>query len=667
MSGIAGIVRLDGQPVDSETVSAMAAALGHRGPDGCGIWIGGTVGLAHQALRVTPSSRHEQWPLVDRTGALVLVADARIDNREELARSLGLRCDDALTDAALILIAYERWGDGCAKELVGDFAFAIWDARRHRLFCARDAMGVKPFYYFSSRRVFVFASEVKALLRLPEVPREPDGEQIAAFLEWRHDDPVRTLYRGIDRLAAAHTLSAGSGSVAQRRYWQLDPEREIRLANADEYAAAFRELFTEAVRCRTRSAHPVGSTLSGGLDSSSIACTARELLAASGAPALHTFSLVFPSLSDEELRLIDERPYVDAVVDGGGIVPHFVRGDRVSPLKDMPRMLWHLDEPYFAPNLYLHWAMLGAARASGARVFLDGMDGDATVGHGFGRLTTLADSGQWDTLEAEVRAFARHRARDASYMANVHVLPYLGQMARQGRPAAWARAAFELRRRFRLPRRELLVANGLRPFAEGRRSAAARRPEATDREAQVEALGRPVYQLALEMVDKSAAAFGIEPRYPFFDRRLMEFSVSVPGEQRFADGWPRMLLRRAMAGVLPEVVRWRSDKANLSPNFHRRLRTAHRDLVRASLSEPLGSYTEVDRLRRVADRYFATEDRQSDAADGPLLFRATTLAAWLTARDAEVDDGFTPMTAAEGMNARRAEGRPRMGVSAAIT
>lgn len=669
MSGIAGIVRLDGAPVETHTVGTMAAAIGHRGPDGCGIWIGGGVGLAHRALQTTPSSRFETWPVVDTTGALVLVADARIDNREELCRSLGLRCDEALSDAALILAAYERWGNACAKELVGDFAFAIWDARARRLFCARDALGVKPFYYFSSPRVFAFASEVKALLTLPEVPREPDREQVAAFLDWRHDDRVRTLYRGIDRLAAAHTLTAGAGAVVQTRYWQLDPERELRLADGDEYATAFHELFTEAVRCRTRSVQPVGSTLSGGLDSSSIVCAARRHLSAAGAPALHTFSLVFPGLAADELRLIDERAYIDAVVAGGAVEPHFVRGDLLSPLTDLPRMLWHLDEPYFAPNLYLHWAMLGAARASGARVLLDGLDGDATVGHGFGRLSTLARAGRWDVVESEVRAFARHRALDADHMARVHVLPYLAQTAQEGHAAAWARAAFELWRRFDLPRREIVLQNGVRPFARGRRSAAARQRALTEREAQVATLSRPAYQLALEMVDKSGAAFGVEPRYPFFDRRLMEFCVAVPEDQKFADGWPRLLLRRAMTGVLPDAVRWRSDKANLSPNFQRQLRTVDRELVRGALGETLAPYTAVDRLRAAADRYFGAAGGPPSSGDGALLFRATTLAAWLAALESRNGELLPPLPPlppkADGTNSQRASWRPRMGVAAA--
>lgn len=665
MSGIAGIVRLDGTPVGEGTMYDMGAALAHRGSDGCGVWVGDDAGLVHRSFETASPAARERWPFVGASETLVLVADARIDNRDELARSLDLRRDASQSDAALILASYERWGADCPKALVGDFAFAIWDRRIRRLFCARDAMGVKPFYYVASPRFFAFASEAKALFRLREVPRDPDPQQVATFLDWRHDERVRTLYRSVDRLAAAHAMLVGPGTVVQRRYWELDTQRELHLASDEEYAAAFRELFTEAVRCRIRSVHPVGTTLSGGLDSSAIACTARRLVPA-GAPSLHAFSVVFPELPTEELRLIDERAYVDAVLAGGDLESHFVRGDHLSPLADVSRLLWHLDEPYFAPNLYLHWAMFGAARASGVRVFLDGLDGDATVGHGFGRLASLARARRWDVLESEVRAFARNRGLDAERVLDAHVLPGLADLARRGRFVAWSRGASELSRRFGLSRRRVAAQYGARPFAARLRHPRSRDGRVrTERQAQIETLSRPIYQLALEMMDKCASAFGVEPRYPFLDRRLMEFCVALPEEQKFADGWPRILLRRAMAGILPERVRWRSDKANLSPNFHRQLRAADRALVDMSLGEPLAAYLDTARLRVVADRYFRGTNHDNDAADGPLLFRATTLSAWLVAQGGDGVEVLPPFAAeAAGTSSRWVLSHPKMSVPA---
>lgn len=277
MSAIAGIYYLDGQPVDPADLGRMLETLAHRGSDRVGVWSEGHIGFGHRMLWTTPESLQEQLPLVNQTGDLAIAADARIDNRDELIAALGLmdRPSDKITDSQLILAAYEKWGDRCPEKLLGDFAFAIWDGRSQRLFCARAPMGVKPFYYYRSSRLFVFASEIKALLCLVEVPRLLNELKVAYHLALLFEDQAITFYQNIWRLLAAHSITIGCEETQIRRYWSSDPTREVRLHSDQEYAEAFREIFTEAVRCRLRSAFPVGSTLSGGLDSSSIASTLR--------------------------------------------------------------------------------------------------------------------------------------------------------------------------------------------------------------------------------------------------------------------------------------------------------------------------------------------------------------------------------------------------------
>ena len=181
----------------------------------------------------------------------------------------------------------------------------------------------------------------------------------------------------------------------------------------EEYAEAFVERFTEAVRCRLRSTFPVGSLLSGGLDSSSIVVTARKLLAETDAPTLHTFSAIFPSLPEEDLKRIDERPFMAAVVALGEMSPHYVHADTLSPLSDLDRVFWHEDEAVLAPNLYIHWALYGAAQQEGVRVLLDGIDGDTTVSHGLEYLSELARTGRVRTLYREVMALSRRHQASA--------------------------------------------------------------------------------------------------------------------------------------------------------------------------------------------------------------------------------------------------------------
>ena len=225
MSGVAGVYFLDGRPVDRGLLERMTDSITHRGPDGVGIWNSGPVGLGHRMLWTTPESLHEQLPLEDKTAKIVLTADARIDNRDELMAVLDLprNTEREISDGELILSAYEKWGEQCPEKLVGDFAFAIWDERKQRLFLARDHFGVKPLYYYRSDRVFVFASEIKALLCLPEVPRRLNEARVADYLTVMMEDKTVTFYREIFRLPAGHSMTVSREGAPARPYWALDP------------------------------------------------------------------------------------------------------------------------------------------------------------------------------------------------------------------------------------------------------------------------------------------------------------------------------------------------------------------------------------------------------------------------------------------------------------
>lgn len=634
LSAIAGVYGLDGDPTVSDGVPQMARALAHRGAPTA--WTRARIALTAFGTR----------PVVDPATGIVIVADARIDNRTELPMA-------GQTDAELILAAYREWGSACVPRLLGDFAFVIWDPRRQLVFCARDPMGVKPFYYFRAARRFAFATEIKALLALPNAPAAIDAEQVALYLSTPAVDRDSTFYQDILRLPAAHTLTVTRNGIALHEYWRVDAEREVRLGSSDEYAAAFSERFRAAVGARLRDAAPLGATLSGGLDSSSIVCTARQL----GVTPLHTFSLVFPGLEGRALRAIDERGHIDHVIrGGGGLEPHFIRGDELSPLGDLDRVLSHLDQPFGAPNLYLHLGMYAAAQRAGVRVLLDGFDGDTTVSHGLGRLNDLAAAGDWSTFETEVRAFAAHRDIPPATVLPHFGLPFLANLARGGRLVRWARGARELVSRFALSRRDVVGNYGLAPLvpqslsrawqivrgggtdllrpALRRRIAARLRATAeqfrsgetaTERATHLQGLAQPLYQQTLEIADQSAAAFGVEPRYPFFDRKLIEFCVSVPSEQKFAGGWSRLLQRRAMEGVLPSEIQWRGSKSNLSHNFAPRLRAGDGPRLASANFDVLAPYVDVGNARALRDRVLAGSE-----AEHQTLVRLTILAQWLT-------------------------------------
>lgn len=394
MSGITGIFNRDGRPVNPNDLNRMVDTIAHRGPDGSGIWHDGSVGFTHRMMWTTPESLHEKLPFYRSDADVAITADARIDNRDELMDALGIqkRTGITITDSELILETYLKWGEKTPEKLLGDFVFVIWDGRKRCLFCARDPMGVKTLYYYLSDKYFVFASEIKGILCINDIPRQINELRIAEFIVREINDAVSTFYKDIFAFSAAHWMIITCGAVRKQLYWSPNPETELRLSSDQEYAEAFRTVFFDAVGCRLRSAFPVGSTLSGGMDSSSISCVARDILNSRKQSMLHTFSGIFPGLSNEERRNIDERPYMQSVVDMGGIVPHNVIMDTVSPLVDIDKILFHLDEPHAAGNMYLHWEFFKEARKSGVRILLDGTDGDTTVSYGFDYLTELTRS-----------------------------------------------------------------------------------------------------------------------------------------------------------------------------------------------------------------------------------------------------------------------------------
>src|SRR5439155_14740383 len=346
---------------------------------------------------------------------------------------------------------------------------------------------------------------------LSEVPRRLNETRVADYLVPLLEDKEITFYEEIVRLPPAHRIAVTREGVRIDQYWALDPEREIRMKSDAEYADAFREIFTEAVRCRLRSAFPVGSMLSGGLDSSSIVCVARKLLADNGGGRLHTFSAVFDGVPE-----CDERHYIEAVLAQGGLEPHFVRGDLLSPLADLDRILTHQDEPFHAPNLFLHRGLDTAASQSGVRVLLDGIDGDTTVSHGVRYLTELARMGRWTALARDVRGLSKHFNDSWSMILFRFALkPFAPEPIR----LAWR----ALRSRARSTEGRPTI---MRPeFA--RRIGSEHRTEAllaerlttpmTAREDHWRSLTRGLIPLVLEMVDRAAAAVAIDCRFPFFD------------------------------------------------------------------------------------------------------------------------------------------------------
>jgi asparagine synthase (glutamine-hydrolysing) len=608
MNAIAGLLHREGQPASDHDLIAMASVLAHRAPAGFQIYRDGAAGLAGD---IHSERRHGRMPLL-------LVADARIDNRDELAGWLGVAASSFAGDGELILLAYRKWGARCIEKFSGDFAFAIWDEAERTLFCARDHMGVKPFYYHSSGTLFAFASEIKGLLQLPGISAEVNELRIAEYLLPVLDDTEATFYRGICRLPAAHAMLVSGNRVTIWRYWSLNPEARVTFGSDNDYVAAFRELFSEAVRCRLRGPETVGAMLSGGLDSSSIAAEARNRIVREGGGGIMTFSALFDDVPE-----CNERSYITEVLRAGGYVPHFLHADRESPLADVERMLRSQDEPYFAPNLFIHDGLFGIAREQGIGAMLDGFDGDTVVSHGVAFLTDLARSGQWGQLWQEVQGLSRNFGLSpARLLWKRGIKPLAPDLFRRLRGRREIPLTLS-----RLISPDLAARTGL---VERLRDTMAERsrPSGNAAEDHFRRIMSGLIPLTLEVLDHAAAAQGIEPRFPFFDRRLVEFCLALPSEQKISAGWTRAILRRSMTGTLPDRIAWRPGKITPAASFVRGMRGFQTDLLRDLLfgdSALTGEYID----RAAVEGMYARMIAHNSVGDAISLWRVATVSAWI--------------------------------------
>jgi asparagine synthase (glutamine-hydrolysing) len=635
VSGIGGLLLLDGAPVDPADLQAMATVLTRRGPDGAGVRIRDGVGLVHTRLAAIPGDATEQQPLAHAATGCLITADVRLDNRDELLGLLGCRDRaSALSDAGLVLEAYLRWDVDCASRLLGDFAFAIWDPRVQRLFAARDHFGLRPLYYhYAAQRLLALASEPKAILVLDQVPYRINEGRVADYLvaDLEGIDQTSTFFEQVVRLPPAHVLLADRGGLTVRRYWSLTPGPLLHLASDAEYAEAFLDVFGHAVRDRLRTTGPVGSMLSGGMDSGSVVAVASEQLAAAGRPPLQSFSATSPPpqsaqcVETQAIHAAMQMPHLDARA------VHY--GELAEYRDDLVRLHGALDEP-FDGGMVIPRLMYLMARRAGVNVVLDGATGDVVLGEAT-HLARLVRSLRWGRAIREARGQARfwrggypawqelyYAARSAAttdWMRTTRA-----QLTRDRRAAQRATQALqhtfigrELAERVQLSRRFRDSDHGAIASARGSYGLDCAR-----------VLMDPQVTVGRERYGRVASALGIEARDPFLDVRVVDLVLRLPGSQKLRDGWPKFILRSAMAGKLPDAVRWRRGKEHLGWDFTRALMEGTAAVLRERLDTNLHSlapFVNMDALIQARDAYFI----RGELAHAEHLNEVSLLGEWL--------------------------------------
>lgn len=627
MCGIAGLYDRHGR-ADLGRLQAMSQLLRQRGPDDEGIVLidpasgatfthGGAdtpaavfksglpfapgiargtqataqhgVALAHRRLSIVDLEPTGHQPMCDSSARCWIVYNGEIYNHVELRAELektGVRFVGK-SDTEVILAAYRAWDEKCLERLNGMFAFAIWDADRKRLFCARDRMGVKPFYYQYDGHSFAFSSEARALvLTQPwRIQAHLPAVHDLLALDWV-DHEMHTFFEGLRQLPAGHWLSVGEGGFNIQRWWGLDPAARASGSAAD-LTQQFGELFTDSVKLRLRADVEVGSCLSGGLDSSAVVTTAAKL----ANKGLHAFTCAY-----DEGPAFDERPYVRAVCEASGATSHVVVPDGSDFWSVFDALADQQGEPTAGPGVYSQWQVMKLAHAKGLKVLLDGQGGDETLAGYFRylptRLRDLAVAGQWGEFAALWGPVV-----DKLGVGTVALHTF--------EPFLPAPLVASLRRRFGQGK-DLVLSSALRNVGSN-----APHVHGSSRSALWDQLAfdTTVRQLPslLRYEDRSSMAFSIETRLPFLDYRLVEFAFSLPDTARLDGVVTKAIARRALGDRVPKTVLERRDKMGFETPTDLWLRGRYAADVRARLTRkgPFQEWVDPGVVASSLDDYLA--------------------------------------------------------------
>jgi len=551
MSGIFGIFNRKGKSIEKNTVDTMLDAISYWEPDDRGTWTEGSVALGHAMLWNTPESKLEHLP--SQQNHLAITMDVRLDNREELAEKLQMsdRSIDKITDSDFILEAYDKWGKTCPKYLLGDFAFAIWDEKKQQMFCARDHIGIKPFYYYLDDEKFVFSNEIKVILSHVDIKKILNDDAMAYYL--KHgllSDLDMTFYKNIYKLHSATSMRVMVDEEIQNTYWKAEECPQIRYNSLDEYIDRARELLEMAVNARIRSVYPISSHLSGGIDSSSIAVLASRKLSKNG----------------NDITGFNWTP----VLDEDAHMDYFEWGNskNIASLENIEHQAIDLSEDdildlYKTVDItygdtiafwYEHQIQKYVNKKN-IRVILSGTGGDEYISNnGYGYIAGFFWKGEFKRAYRALRAEGlRSRYPILGFIKRFYmqvILPsipdrlyciYNGTYCNLNKISKYIKPSMTKLIKGLSPNDKLLIPVGVRNN-------------------MLNSLYDGLIQTRVESWNVSGISNKIEYRYPLLDKRIVEFALGVPEEIFRQEGKSRFLFRQAIEGLLPQEIIWSNTK-----------------------------------------------------------------------------------------------------------
>lgn len=557
MCAIAGIVSVRSLPDSSYLSEQMLACVSHRGPDGVGSYSEPRAWLGHRRLSVVDLTEAGAQPMKSICNDRVITFNGEIYNHVELRtelKSLG-HAFRSLSDTEVILAAYAQWGARCVEKFNGMWAFAIWDRSAQQLFCSRDRFGVKPFYFLPLSHGFVFGSEIRQLLpwidnRSAVLPRVQEF-----LLTGMSDHTDGTFFTEIQKLPAGHNMTwfADSGKLTTQRYYRLERRPEVAKLSLEDAIASYRSLLQDAVQVRLRSDVPVGTCLSGGLDSSSVAALAAPVYQQQ---AGLRFSAI-TAISEQEDN--NEERYAKQVVASANLEWLRVRPNFDDLRSKLAAVVKAQEEPFGSSSIIMQYAVMQHAREASIPVLLDGQGGDETL-LGYPKYVAAYLAAQWRSegflgLVSGIKSASNNNTawslrRMSTYLAG-------SRFARlRYRHHAWENNYLKT-----IPPLPLY----LRQFSDACLD---------DFELQRLEIERTNLPVLLRYEDKNSMAHSIETRLPFLDYRLVEFALSLHGSLKIRGGWSKWILRQCMTDQLPQQIAWRRDKLGFEAperSWHARL------------------------------------------------------------------------------------------------
>lgn len=565
MSSFFVVWNRNGKPVDDSIPQKMLSGVKNPLCDGEDYWTSGPVMFAHQHFWITPEEVGEKQPIVEPVTGNVIVFTGRLDNRDELCHEL--RLDESkitkTSDACLVLEAYRKWGEETPRFLLGDFAFVIWDKNEQKIFAVRDQLGAQEMVYFINNRVLVITDRVATLLNHPEISPSLNETMVARFLSLDRSEEEMTFYVGVQHLPPAHYLVIDRSNIHKKQYWKVDFSRQTHYKKSEEYAEHYLDLLKGVVTTRLRSAYPVGVSLSGGIDSSSLACLIAEMLHERGLPQidLNCFSYIFDHYPD-----CDERNYIQQVVEKvSSVFPVksvLVYGDSLYPSPISEKWPILRDYPHQDPYQYLNDAILTSARQNGVRLLFNGLSGDDLYSgedYLFADLMLERRFGDISRMLKRFHAVLYWKRALYDYGLRAIVPSEIKKWFRKFMPIAqewtgWITPQFAFR-------------NGLKPIFE--QDIQINKYKKPGQQERYDALFSGAYSLSKSGYNLFGKINGVQGSFPFHDRRVVEFILTIPTDQIGLPGYSRRVLRNAMKGRLPESIRRRQGKASFISLFEK--------------------------------------------------------------------------------------------------